>query len=311
MIRNNLFYKLLALAIATFLWAYVNAERNPLATKTISVPLQIRNLARGCAAEPSVSEVNVTISGSKSSVDAVRAGDVAAWIDLSRLHPTRGVAVSRAKVMVRVAGADENRLKVTAKPSAISVRVEEIRSKRLPVELRLVSAPPIGYAFGEPQLQPAFVEVSGKASDVARVRRVILPLIYGTSGKPIEGDFEIIPVDQNGNKVEGISLDVDKVRLTLGVVEVPATKTVIVSENIVGRPKYPAKVARVSIVPPSVTLEGKPKILMGISTVETEEVSIEGATSSVTKQVALRIPPGTRVLGPSRVQVTVTIEQGE
>ncbi|MDH7602619.1 MAG: CdaR family protein [Armatimonadota bacterium] len=311
MIRHNLVYKILALAIATFLWAYVNAERNPQSTRIVTVPLQVRNLAGGYTAEPSVSEVSVTVTGPKLAVDAVRLSDVSAWIDLSRVRPLRGVAVSRAKVRVRVVGAEDGNLSVAAKPSAVSVRVEAIRSKRLPVELRLMSAPPLGYGFAEPVLQPAFVGVSGKASDVARVKHIVLPLTYSSLGKPIDGEFEVIPVDADGSRVDNVVLDTQTVHLKMNVVEVPATKTVVVSENIVGRPKYPAKVVRVSVVPPSVTIEGKPKILIGIGTIETEEISIEGASSSVTRQVSLRVPPGIRVLGPTRVNVTVTIEQGE
>lgn len=311
MIRHNLIYKILALVIAAFLWAYVNAERNPQTAKVVSVPLQIRNLATGYAAEPSVSEVSVTVTGPKLAVDSVRSSDVSAWIDLSRLRLVRGTVVSRAKVSVRVIGASDSNLTVAARPSVVNVRIEAIQSKRLPVELRLMTAPPLGYAFAEPVLQPAFVGVSGKASDVARVKHVILPLFYSMLGKPIDDDFEVTPVDANGNRVGNVTLDPNTVRLKMNVVEVPATKTVVVSENIVGRPKYPAKVVRVSVTPPSVTIEGKPKILIGVSTIETDEISIEGATDSVTKQVPLRVPPGIRVIGPSKVHVTITIEQGE
>lgn len=311
MIRHNFFYKLLALAIATFLWVYVNAERNPQSSKVVSVPIEVRNLSKGYTAELSTSEVSVTIAGPKLAVDAVRTGDIRAWIDLARLQPARGVVESRARVLVRLAGNNEDRLVVTTKPSAVRVRVEAILSKRLPVEPELTIAPPPGYSFREPLVRPAMVRIYGKASNVARVRRVIVPVSDSFSGRAIDGYFEIVPVDASGNRVSGIVMDIDKVHLKMDVVEVPATKTVVVSENIVGRPKYPARITRVSIVPPSVTIEAKPRILLGISTIETEEVSVEGATSSLTKHVALRVPPGVRVLGPSRVQVSVIIEQGE
>jgi len=307
MIRQNLFYKLLALAIAAFLWVYVNAERNPQARKVLTVPLEIRNLARGYSAEPATPEVSMTIEGPKSAVDTVRREDAAAWVDLRRLKTGPNVINSTVKVNARVAGAAENQLAVTVSPQSAIVRAEAIRSRRLPVEVRFLTAPPLGYSYTEPVLEPSNVGVSGKASDVARVQRIVLPLANGSSGKPIDGYFEVTPTDGAGNRIACVVTDAEKVHLKLGVVEVPATKAVVVSESIVGRPKFPAGVIRVSVTPPSVTLEGKPKILMGISTIETEDVSVEGATASVTRQVALRVPPGVRVVGSPGVRVSVTI----
>jgi YbbR domain-containing protein len=311
MIRHNLFYKLLALVIAAFLWVYVNAERNPQSRKVLSVPLEVRNLAKGYTAEPAVSEVSLTIEGPKSAVDAVRREDATAWIDLKDFKAGPTLIEGTAKVLARVTGASQNHLTVTVSPISVRARAEAIRSKRLPVEVKLLTAPPLGYVYEEPKLDPASIGVSGKASDVARVKRIILPLTEKSSGQPIDGRFEVTPTDTAGNRVTGIVLDADRVHLKLGVVEVPATKAVVVSESIVGRPKFPATIIRVSVTPSSVTLEGKPKILMGISTIETEDISVEDATADITRQAALRVPPGVRVVGPSKVQVSVTIGERE
>ncbi|MGC8863881.1 MAG: CdaR family protein [Armatimonadota bacterium] len=308
MITQNLFYKLLALVIAIFLWVYVNSERNPQSRKVFSVPVEVRNAARGYTVEPVPAEVSVAIEGPKSAVDTVRREDASAWVDLRELKSGASVVTGKFKVNAWVAGATENQLSVKVSPRSVTVRAEAIRSKRLPVEVKLLTSPPLGYAYTEPSLQPASVGVSGRASAVARVKRVILPVAGDASGKPIDGYFEVTPTDAAGNRVDGVMLDVDKgVHLRLGVVEVPATKAVVVSENIVGRPKFPASILKVSVVPPSVTLEGKPKILMGISTIETEEISVENATDSVTREVALRVPPGVRVVGPPKVRVSVII----
>ena len=81
MIRRNLFYKLLALGVAIVLWIYVNAELNPQSQKTVTVPLQVRNLAKGYVADPTVREAAVTISGLKRVVDSVGKEEVKTWID--------------------------------------------------------------------------------------------------------------------------------------------------------------------------------------------------------------------------------------
>jgi YbbR domain-containing protein len=311
MIRNNLFYKLLAVGVAIGLWTYVNSEQNPHARKTITTPLKVRNLAKGYAAEPAVREVNVTIEGLKALVDGVRKEDVTSWVDLSGMKTDKSVMSATSEVKTRVAGVPQEDLNLSVSPKSVRVRVEALSGKRLPVEVKFLAAPPLGYAYSDPVITPASVGVSGKISEVLKVRRVMLPLMGANPNRPIDGRFSVVPVDAKGSVVSGVTLDVDKVRLRLGFVEVPATKAVIVSQNIVGQPRFPARVTGVSIVPSSITLEGRPSALMAISTVSTDPVSIGDATSTVTREVGLRVPRGVRVVGAGKVRVTVHLSETE
>ena len=258
MIRHNLFYKPLAVGVAIGLWTYVNSEQNPHARKTITTPLKVRNLAKGYAAEPAAREVNVTIEGLKALVDGVRKEDVTAWVDLSGMKTDKSVMSATSEVKTRVAGVPQDDLNLIVSPKSVRVRVEALSGKRLPVEVKFLAAPPLGYAYSDPVITPASVGVSGKISEVLKVRRVMLPLMGANPNRPIDGRFSVVPVDAKGSVVSGVTLDVDKVRLRLGFVEVPATKAVIVSQNIVGQPRFPARVTGVSIVPSSITLEGRP-----------------------------------------------------
>lgn len=310
MIRNNLFYKLLALVVAIGLWTYVNAERNPHARKVITVPLETRSLAKGYAAELATREVNVSLEGLKTVVDGVRKEDVSAWVNLGDLKTDRTVHSGVFQVQNRIAGVSANDLNTAVSPSSVRVRVEALSGKRLPVEVKFMAAPPLGYSYSDPQITPASVGVSGKMTQVLKVKRIMLPLTGANPSRPIDDYFSVVPVDAKGNVVTGVSLDADRVRLRLGFVEVPATKAVIISQNVVGQPEHPAKVTRISISPSSVTLEGKPSALMGISTVTTDSVSIEGAKSTVTEEVELRVPPGARVVGSPKVRVTVYVSDG-
>lgn len=311
MIRNNLFYKLLALGVAIGLWTYVNSEQNPRARKVVTVPIEMRNLAKGYTSDPDTREANVTIEGLKAVVDGVRREDVNAWVDLRGLKLNVGVSTGKFKVRASVSGVSADDLNVSVKPEFVRVRVEALSGKRLPVEVKFLAAPPLGYAYADPQITPASIGISGKVSQVSKVTRIMLPLTGANPNQPIDGYFNVVPVDAKGNVVQGVELDRDKVRLRLGFVEVPATKSVIVSQNIIGQPKYPFTIVKVSIMPASVTLEGRPSALMPISTVTTEAVSVQDATETITREVSLRIPTGVHVVGNSKVRVTVYLSKKE
>lgn len=306
MIRNNWFYKLLALAVAIGLWGYVNSERNPQARKTVTVPIETRNMARGFAPDLSATEASVKVEGLKSVVDVIRKEDISAWIDLEGVKAT-GEPVERfRKVNLSVSSVPMDDIDVTINPASVRVRVEALSGKRLPVELKPLSAPPLGYAYGDPTITPASVSVSGKATEVAKAKRIILTFPGGDVANLVDDYFSVTPLDVRGNVVTGVNLRPDKVRLKLELVEVPATKTVIVSPTIAGEPKFPAQVSRISVAPSSVVIEGKPTALVGISTINTDSISIEGGEDTISKEVSLRVPPGVQV-DTSRVRVIVYI----
>lgn len=308
MIRHNLFYKLLALGVAVGLFLYVNAEQNPRARKTYTVPLAAGNIAKGYVAEINQDEASVTISGLKSVVDSIQR--VTAVVDLSSATPSFGRAEKTFKIKTNVFGvgpADLDDLDIRVNPQTVKVRIEALSGKRIPVEVKFPAAPPLGYSYSNPVLTPGSVSVSGKSTEVSLVKRVVLTLPNQFSEGSIDDYFTLIPLDSSGSKVEDVVLSPAKVRLKIEMVEVPATKTVIVSPNVQGEPKFPSKVSRVTVTPSSVTLMGKPSALAGVSTITTDRVSIEEADGNVTRNADLKVPPGLKISGHGSVKVSVYI----
>jgi YbbR domain-containing protein len=308
MIRHNLFYKLLALGVAVGLFMYVNAEQNPRARKTYTVPLATSNIAKGYVAEISQNEASVTISGLKSITDSIQR--VTAVVDLSSATPSFGRAKKTFKIKTNVFGvapADLDDLDIKVSPQSVKVHIEALSGKRLPVEVKFPAAPPLGYSYSNPVLIPGSVSVSGRSTEVSQVKRVVLALPNQFSDRSIDDYFSLTPLDSSGNKVEDVTLSPEKVRLKIEMVEVPATKTVIVSPNVQGEPKYPAKVNRVTVSPSSVTLMGRPGALAGVSTITTDRISIDGADGNVTHSADLKIPPGVKISGHGSVKVSVYI----
>ncbi len=315
MIRNNLFYKLLALGIAVSLWGYVNGERNPQARKSFSVQIEPRHAAQGYVTELSSSHATIVIQGPKTTVDGIRVGDASAWVDMRSFGSGRDKISASAKVSAAVAGVSKGEAEITVEPRSVRAKMEAIRAKQLPVEVKLLAAPPVGYAFTKPEVIPGTLEVSGKVTDLAAVRSLVLRVSHELTSKidthPVDSLVGVDPVDARGKSVPSVELSRHKVRLKMGVVSVPTTKSVLVSETITGRPRYPAKVTKVSVTPAFVTLQGRSQVLAGISTVETDEVSIEGLHDTFTREVALRLPPGVSAVNARRVSVTVIISDGE
>lgn len=305
--RHNLGYKLMALAIAVVLVVYVKGERNPQSSKSFTVPLEVQHVADGYAAEPQVREVIVKIQGPRTVVEGLGRADVVASVDVVG-SGTDGKSIVNAKVEPKVSET-EGDLRVTVEPAMVRVKLEPLGDKRLPVEIRYPSVPPLGFAYSNPVINPDSVSISGKVSDVTRVRKIILTLPSRVSGESIEGSFPVAAVDSRGVQVSGVKLDIDKVSLRLDLVEVPATKRVIVSPDISGTPAFPAKVSQVVVTPSLITLRGRPDALADVTTIDTDRISIDGATDTITRDAGLKLPDGVTVSGQKTVRVEVKISK--
>lgn len=308
MIRRNLFWKLLSLAVAIILWAYVNAERNPRSTRTFVTAIQVVNLGKEFAYDlDAAREATVSIRGPAPIVDSLRKDDVKVWIDADGLGaPGRPVEANKT-LRVRIAGVAQEDLELKVSPVRVRVRIEEIRTRRLPVETKLLSPPPIGYSYGEPRIIPPSVTISGRASAVSRVSRALVTPVPDPGSRKIDQDVEVRPVDAKGAVVPGVQLDNERVRVEMNLVETPATKMVLVSPRVVGQPRHPAEVKRIIVSPPTVTIEGKPAVLMELSTVFTDPIDIDGIQATVTRSAEINAPAGVRLLGARRVEVTVQV----
>lgn len=307
MIRHNWRYKLLALAVALILWNYVDSERNPQSRETFSVPVHIARVSAGYAADVLTPKVSVTIQGLKTVVDSVSVDDVKASIDLAEVRLNHKTVKANVPVRLRLPRAVQADLSVSINPKYACVLIESIETRRMPVEVQFTSQPPLGYSYSSPLLSPGAVDVSGKFSQLAKVKKVVLTLSEDAVGS-LNGDYyELNAVDANGSAVAEVKLHPAKVKAKLEMVESPTTRAAVVSPIFEGQPKFPLRVTKYTVTPSSVTLAGRPSTLSKISAVETEKISLEGANSTVTHDVMLKIPRGTKATSSRTVKVTVYI----
>lgn len=300
-------YKLLALGTAIILASYVHSERNPWMSTTLDMTVQAVHLQEGFIAKPKQEKVTVSLRGTKSDVDAVVAlakdGEAKALVDL------KGKQAGAHNLPIKLAIPDLSSRNITAQPvpQQMLVTVDAVSSRTLSVQVRIKSSPPIGVSVSQSNVTPATATISGGSSlvnSVARLEVVVDP----TTLKPSVDEYvSIKALDAKGNEVKGVDVAPDDARVTLRLVETPASKAVFVSPSIAGQPEFPYKVVKVSVTPNSIMVRGKPERLAGTSIISTDEVDVSGATSDIVRYVGLHVPPGIEIEGSDRVKVTIRI----
>ncbi|HEV8490513.1 MAG TPA: CdaR family protein [Candidatus Limnocylindrales bacterium] len=226
-----------------------------------------------------------------------------ATADLSQADPD--AATSFVAVSVR---AIDDRIRVLDfAPRQISVRVEKVVTiADIPVVVTRTDDP-IGFDIREPEFDPATVTVRGPASLVRRVGRVEARIQIDPTGVDFDRDVPLIPVDVVGEPLSPVDVEPTTAHVRVLVFTNGQTRSIPVVANVTGSPAPGFEIAGVTVRPLVLPVEGDQDDLVTLSRLDTEPISINGATSTINRTLKIALPPGIRAVAGDEVQVTITL----
>ncbi|MGN0779357.1 MAG: YbbR-like domain-containing protein [Aristaeellaceae bacterium] len=321
---HNWGFKLLALVLATALWAGLISQDPTLTREKIFTDVTLNVTGSETIKRNGlmvVSDLNSLLQGATLKADVpqmqyqnAQASYYNARIDLSRITQT---GVQEVRVLTSNSTAYGSVSEVS--PATVSIEVEEyITRYRIPVRVDTVGTVPVGYYATLPTLDPPLVTVSGPRSLVEKVACAEVVLDQSTLPER-EGEIRTaVPfrlLDEQGNPVESTLLEVigQSVLLDSVVVEqtMYSTRTIALSDLglVSGTPAAGYEVKSVAITPEQVTAAGDEDALAVLDTLYPEgSVSVEGASQSFQQQVKVRKP--SELVNLSSDSITVAVEIG-
>ena len=294
--------KLMALALATLLYAGLVVSQNA-QTRPVSVLIDGANQPAGTILIGSLGEVSeISYLVTDQSNVTIASSNFSAHVDLAQVQP----GPDSQSVRVVVESADPRIQVLSATPAFVSVKLEKVEPKVVPVVV-VPGTVPNGLDIKPPVQSIQTATVRGAQTDIARVTQVRAVVPIDTSGIDIDRDFPLSPVDALGEPVRGVDVEPSTVRVTLVVVKDQTSATVPIAPKIVGNLGEGFEVARVSLSVPVVSLTGDALDLADIATVSTLPISIEGRTSDLDTTVLFDLPQGITAADPKQVQVHVFV----
>ena len=269
MLKNNKVNMVLALVIAIVLWAYVLASGNQASTNTLrNIPITFANeetlLDNGLVVlETERDTVNITFSGQRTAITKAKAESFKVIADLEGLKKGENV------IRLRVAGPDNVTVE-SMSAQKITVTIDDLIRVKKPVE-------PVIINQNSDESEPYIVQVSqdslrgeGAATLVNRVDR----LIGYVDAEKVQNEMkaltiELVPVDKDGEQVEGVSLENDKVSVTTVMLN---KKTVPLSVPVIGQDHDGLDISYQ--VPKTITVKGTDAALAKIDAVTCETVDL-------------------------------------
>ncbi|MCL4532134.1 MAG: CdaR family protein [Actinobacteria bacterium] len=300
--RINLGLAFLAIFLSTALWVLVVNDQNPDRTDTpdISIPVEVSRVPPGLVVMNTPEQVRFKIRAPKDRWSSLRASSFRASVDLSRAGP----GIQAVPVVPEVSDPQIRVLEVI--PSTVSLRLEELRERTVPVKVNLVGNVPFGYVYGTPKVDPQTVVVSGPTSLVQSVD--VASVEVRLDGVTVETNnaFHPDPVDSTGTVVRNVRVQPQTVTVRVPVDQQVSYKQTAVRAAVTGKAATGFWIESISVEPSSVTVVGSPKVLAGIDYVDTAPLNVNGASGNVVQDVQVVMPQGVS-LGQQKQTVRITV----
>lgn len=295
--------KLAAIVLASLLYAGLVLSQNA-RTADVSVPINALNQPKNTALLSDLGTVDqITYVTSDGFNLRPTSSSFRATVDLSRVDVSGGRAT--VPVELQSDGSGDIRI-IDYQPRRIDIQLDAFVTKSVGVTVDQ-GPTPTGLVTGKATIDPQNVQISGPSSLVARVVTVRASVVVEPSGLNVDRDVQLVPIDGLGDRVAGVEVQPVTAHVAIPVFTNLNTRTLPVEANVEGNPGAGFAVGSIDVQPQTVLIEGEAEQLANLDHVTTEAIFIGGATSDVSRDVALALPGNVTLVGRSTVRVTVRL----
>jgi YbbR domain-containing protein len=304
-VASNVGLLLLSLGLALLIWMVAVREENPIDERwfTTPIPIEFQNRPEDMELyNPSQTNVNVAVRAPVSVLEDLQLEDFEAVVDLS------GLEEGEHRLPVTVSVDREPALVRDVQPQSISLYLESMVEREVPVDVRLTGSTAVGYVSRRHTIEPLTVTVRGPDSFVAQVVGVSGEISVEGARNDVEREVALQPVDVDGEVVSNVELEPSRVSVVVPVEQLSGYSDLGVVPTIEGEPAPGYRVSSIEVEPSAVKVYGRREVIEALSgVIRTEPLSIEGAQQDIEEEVLLDVPQGISLIEMRDPIVTVRV----
>jgi YbbR domain-containing protein len=186
--------------------------------------------------------------------------------------------------------------------------LDSVAEKNVPVRVEVLDSTAFGYDWQTPFVDPITVTVRGPETQVEQVTSVRAEVFLRNAKNQVERTQTVVPQNSQGQAVTRVIIEPTVVHIIVPVEPWPGRKEVAVRVSLEGQPSAGYRLSTVRVNPSTVVLLGGTEALAQVpGFVETEPLSVAGATSEIQRRLQLIVPDSVTVLEGTAVDVTASI----
>jgi len=195
-------------------------------------------------------------------------------------------------------------------PPSIEMKLEELITKAVSIDLSLNLETSLGYQAGSARLNADEVQVSGAKSLVDRVTKVQVSLTKSNVREDISESLTLEALDAEDQFVRGVDLSFESVDLFIPVSQEGGYRDMAVKVVIEGQVADLHRLTNITVFPLVVTVYSDDTQLVNnlSGIVETEALDISGISEDVSARLRLNLPENVSLVGDQSVLVKVSVE---
>lgn len=304
---NNIGSILLALLLAVIVWAVAVQQQDPLVEKVYDKAVPITRIGPDAGVVPFgglLERVQLRIRAPQSSWTTLAPSNFTVRLDLRGLQP------GAYSLPLQVTSSDPRVTIVSSQPEEVSVVLEPLIARDMPVQVTITAQPSFSYYMPTPEIvAPITVSVSGAKQLVEQVATAVAQISLGNVTAPITVRRPVLLFDLQGQEIRStLTVEPPMVTITATVEQRPGYRVLPVVPQRIGQPAEGYRYTSIAVEPPEVVVFGSPAAIDALpGFVSTAQVSIEGATRDVSERVAVELPENVSVVGTQSVLVRVQI----
>ena len=308
-LSNTTVVRIVALVIAVLLWAVVQFDEKP-PSGSLTSQIQTMSISdvqlvyigldetqyRLQSLDPPL--INLTLTGRTSSINRVNTLNYRVQVNLANIQegthslPLEGVGFPPG-------------VEVKILPSSVSVTIEKLNKKEVPVHILLEGRPADGFIAGDPIITPERVNVTLPSSMLDQVDSVSAKINIDGATEPIGKEVKLKAFDKYGNEMN--------LSITPSVVdvEVPITSPFVslpIQLRFAGEPATGYSVASYNQNVNRITVYGPENVLNQFEFYEGPTIDLSGLNEDAEIILDIPLKPGVTQIQPTQVQLSVDVE---
>ena len=260
--KENLPARIICLLVACGLWVYVMTDQNPIMERNVEVRLQQMNLPNHMMAFNVPDKVVVKVRGTRTKVSDNLENKIVATLNMKTA--TEG----QQTIPVKVSFANGDVVQVI--PSEVSVYVDTVSEKKVPVVTRIVGAISNDMTIGHSVITPAQVTLRGATHRIDKVNKVVAPIDVTDHQGDFQTESELVAVSEDGYDIPNMKIIPERVMVQATMVSQMLSVDIPVKLVMSGELPKGIIVTKSEVLPDKVRITAPPSMLEGSMVVAAE-----------------------------------------
>ena len=298
--KENLPARIICLLVACGLWVYVMTDQNPIMERNVEVRLQQMNLPNHMMAFNVPDKVVVKVRGTRTKVSDNLENKIVATLNMKTA--TEG----QQTIPVKVSFATGDVVQVI--PSEVSVYVDTVSEKKVPVVTRIVGAISNDMTIGHSVITPAQVTLRGATHRIDKVNKVVAPIDVTDHQGDFQTESELVAVSEDGYDIPNMKIIPERVMVQATMVSQMLSVDIPVKLVMSGELPKGIIVTKSEVLPDKVRITAPPSMLKELKAINTKPVDVSKLEGSMVVAAELDLPE--KVIPELRtVQIRLSVER--